>query len=135
MTSNILCSMDKQQMLLLVLLDLSAAFDSVSHSKLFTILKNAFNIKNICLKWIQSYISHRYQKIKVNSFLSREFPLNQGVSQGSCLGPVVFLAYISHLYTIIKEHNFEVDDFADDHQLLMPFYTNLSNDSNSLHIL
>ena len=39
MTSNILCSMDKQQMSFLVLLDLSAAFDSISHSKLFTILK------------------------------------------------------------------------------------------------
>ena len=71
--------MDKQQMPFLVLLDLSAVFDSVSHSKLFTILKNVFNIKNICLKWIQSYISYRYQKIKVNSSLSHEFPLNQGV--------------------------------------------------------
>ena len=48
---------------------------------------------------------------------------------------MVFLAYISHLYTIIKEHNFEVGGFADDHQLLMPFYTNLSSVSNSLHIL
>ena len=58
-TSNILCSMDKQQMSFLVLFDLSAAFYSVSHLKLFAILKNVFNIENISLKWIQAYISHK----------------------------------------------------------------------------
>ena len=135
MTSNILCSIDKQQISFLVLLYPSAAFDSVRHSKLFTILKNVFNISKNCLKWIQSYISHRYQKIKINFFFSREFPLNKGVPTGSCFGPVVFLAYISHLHTIIKEHNVEVGGFAHNHQLQMLFNTNLSSVSNSLHIL
>ena len=55
-------NMNKQQMSFLFLIDLSVAFDSISNSKLFAVLRNLFIIENISLKLIQSYISHRHQK-------------------------------------------------------------------------
>ena len=73
--------------------------------------------------------------MKENSSLFREFSLNQGVTLGSCFGSVMFLVYISLLYTIIREHEVQVCGFANDHQLLMPFFTNISSVADSLQVL
>ena len=72
LTSNILCSRDKQQMSFLVLLNQNAAFDSVSHSRIFAILITVFNIKNMSFR-INKNIYHKDKNNKVNSSLSSEF--------------------------------------------------------------
>ena len=83
--------MDKQEVTLLVLLDLSAAFDTVNHSLLLNILENDFGVTDSALKWFQSYLSGRKQRILIDNSLSDVFNLTCGVPQGSCLGPVLFL--------------------------------------------
>ena len=82
--------MDKQRVTLLLLLDLSAAFDTVEHDTLLRELQNSFGIQGKVHSWLKSYLSGRSQCISVNGALSRIFNLECGVPQGSCLGPLLF---------------------------------------------
>ena len=113
--------MDKQCVTLLLLLDLSAAFDTVEHNTLLRRLQNSFGIQGKVLLWLKSYLSGRSQCISVNGSLSRIFNLECGVPQGSCLGSLLFMLYTSRLFDIIKTHLPEVHCSADDTQLYLSF--------------
>ena len=89
--SDIMLNMDNQRCTLLILLDLSAAFDTINHDILINILRNQFGIAGDVLKWLKSYLSSRKQHIIVKTAKSINFPLDCGVPQGSCLGPILFL--------------------------------------------
>ena len=93
--------LDKQRMTLLLLLDLSAAFDTVDYGTLLRRLKNSFGIQGKVFSWFQSYLSGRSQCISVLSAFSRRFNLDCGVPQGSCLGPLLFTLYTSRLFQIV----------------------------------
>ena len=70
----------------MVLLDMSKAFDSISHEILLLKLKDV-GASNTCLQWFRSYLSDRQQVVRINSTLSESLPLSTGVPQGSILGP------------------------------------------------
>ena len=86
--NDILMNMDAQEVTLLILLDLSAAFETVNHGILLERLRSRFGVDETALEWFKSYLSGRLQRITVNGGTSATFPLDQGVPQGSCLGPV-----------------------------------------------
>jgi len=86
-------SMNEQQVTLLVLLDLSAAFDTLHHDVLIDRLMSSVGIGGKALDWFRSYLSDRSQRVSVNNVLSTTFSLKHGVAQGSCLGPVLFTIY------------------------------------------
>ena len=90
--------MEAQKVTLLVLLDLSAAFDTVRHDILLNRLKSRFGVDGKALEWFASYLADRTQRVTVNNGLSSAFPLRQGVPQGSCLGPLLFTVYTSKLF-------------------------------------
>ena len=119
--SDILSNMDKQEVTLLVLLDLSAAFDTVDHNILINILESDFGICGDVLKWFRSYLTGRVQRVIVNQQSSKTFNLNYGVPQGSCLGPVLFLLYASRLFEVVKKHLPSVHGYDDDTQLYVSF--------------
>ena len=73
-----------------LIIDLSAAFDTVDHTKLLNILCNELNIKGNALKWFKSFLSGRTQRVFVGSYISESLELSFGVSQGSILGPILF---------------------------------------------
>ena len=62
MHNDILLSMERQQVTLLVLLDLSAAFDTIDHATLLRRLETSFGIEGKALEWFSSYLSNRSQR-------------------------------------------------------------------------
>ena len=124
--NDILMSMDEQHVTLLVLLDLSAAFDTIHHDKLIGRLESDLGITDNALAWFKSYLSDRFQRVSVNGSLSDQFPLKQGVPQGSCLGPLLFTIYTRKLFQIVERHLPQVHCYADDTQLYVSFSPNRS---------
>ena len=87
-----------------MLLDLSAAFNTVDHRILLDSLKTDFGISGSALNWIESYLSNKTQRIYIDGVLSSNFNLKFGVSQGSCLGPLLFSLYTGKLFKIVESH-------------------------------
>lgn len=82
---DILMNMNRQHVTLLVILDLSAAFDTVDHCIMLDRLKSSFGIKDQVLKWFTSYLTNRSQFISINGGTSKRFDLKYGVPKGHVL--------------------------------------------------
>ena len=103
--------------LLLVLLDLSAAFDTVDRAILLERLHEEVGLQDSALQWMKSYLSDRKQSVHINNHVSTESTLSTGVPQGSVLGPLLFLIYLLPLQRVILRHCVQRRGFADDTQL------------------
>ena len=86
--NDILHNMNRQHVTLLVLLDLSSAFDTVNHDIMIR-LEMSFGIIGTAMQWLSSYLSGRSQHVIVNGEQSERLNLPFGVPQGSCLGPLL----------------------------------------------
>ena len=117
---EILCAFANQNGVLLVLFDLSAAFDTVDHKILLSHLKN-FGVTNVALHWIRSYLSDRSQCVCINEVKSSKFLLCCGVPQGSVVGPILFSIYTLSLSTVLAKHNLCHYFYAYDTQIYLPF--------------
>ena len=112
----------------LVLLDLSAAFDTIDHNILLGYLKSWFGLGGTVLRWFASYLRNRCQAIKIGSTLSELSNLIYGVLQGSVLGPLLLSLYTTPLSKIIRLHpHIKFHFYADDTQL----YIHLSHKNAS----
>ena len=116
-TNDILLALDRGEITVLTLLDLSAAFDTVDHDILFSTLRHNFGISGIALSWFKSYLSNRTQTVAIENFKSDSREVIFGVPQGSVLGPVLFLMYTKPLLDSIEAQNISNQSFADDTQL------------------
>ena len=116
--------MDRQEITLLVLLDVSAAFDTIDHQILLNVLGNYFGIIGSAHKWCSSYLTGRRQRVLINDRTSDDFHLNCGVPQGSCMGPILFILYIFRLYHVIANHLPSAHGYVNDTQLYLSFTPN-----------
>ena len=119
--NDLLINCDEQKPSILMLLDLSAAFDTVDQSKLLLILQDEIGIEGIALKWFTSFLQGRTQKVKIGNEYSAISELMYGLPQGSVLGPDLFKIYIRSLQRYIEPAKFKIFGFADDHQLMKSF--------------
>ena len=119
--SDALTSIDQQKCVVLLLLDLSAAFDTVDHAVLLDRLKTRFGIQDQALQWIISYFNDRRQTVVIDGHKSKEHTLTCNVPQGSVLGPKFFVDYESPLGNIIRSHGLTAHFYADDTQIYLSF--------------
>ena len=115
-------SIDRDEGVLMAMLDLSAAFDTVDHEVLIRRLHDLVGVEGIALDWFKSYLHERSQKVIINNISSHQKTLSTGVPQGSVLGPLLFLVYMLPLRHIIKRHQVLYHGYADDTQLYVTFH-------------
>ena len=120
-TDDILLSLDTGDNVFLLLLDLSAAFNTVNHSLLLSRLENSFGITGTVLQWFHSYLTGRSQLVEINDTKSSVRDLTVGVPQGSVLGPILYLLYTAPLAEIIRSHGLVYHFYADNTQLYISF--------------
>ena len=99
--NDILSAQDHGELTALLLLDLSAAFDTIDHDLLLSRLTKWFGIDGLVLQWVRSYLTGRSQLVKVDGVLSTPQLLLCGVPQGSVLGPLLFTVYTTPLSSIL----------------------------------
>jgi len=115
--SDILRAVDSGDVAALVLLDLSAAFDTVDHDILLKRLQATFGITDVAHRWIRSYLSGRTQRVRHGANISSITRLLCGVPQGSVLGPILFVLYTVDLIPLIQSHGLSAHLYADDTQV------------------
>ena len=107
LTNDILKTLESRSDVVLVLLDLSAAFDTLDHTILIERLRSYFNFSGTALQWFASYLHGRFQRVIIGDCISspRYLECTCGVPQVSILGPLLFTLYISALQDVI--HTYE----------------------------
>ena len=94
----------------LLFLDISKAFDSLDHEILVNKLRK-ISLSDSSIRWFESYLD-RVQIVRHNGMISKPCKFSNGIPQGSCLGPTLFIFYINELFKHIKDT--KVLMFADD---------------------
>ena len=116
-TNDTLRTTDCRQHVVLVLLDLTAAFDTIDHTILVERLESYFGFSKLTLRWFRSYLENRQQSIIIGDQVFTPRALHYGVPQGSILGPLLSTLYIALLQDVIARHNLNSLFCADDTQL------------------
>ncbi len=112
-------AIDNGSGVVLILLDLSAAFDNIDHDILLHRLEHHYGIAGGALATIKSYLSNRTQSVVVDGVCSTKKLLRFGMPQGSGLGPRKYCLYSKAVGTIIKLHGMLYHCYADDNQLYL----------------
>ena len=139
-TSDLLSGLNNNRGTILVLLDMSSAFDTLDHNVLIHIL-SAIGITGIALNWFTSYITNRFSSVRSNTNSSPSRPITHGIFHGSVLGPLLFNIYLLPMFDIFTDYpDISFHTYADDLQLYLnctqsPTYApdRLSSCIKSLH--
>ena len=95
----------------IIYLDISKAFDTVSHGILLEKLWS-IGITGVLWSWFKNYLTNRYERVSIKNCYSELLPVVLGVPQGSILGPLLFLVYINDMSSYIQHS--QILKFADD---------------------
>jgi hypothetical protein len=116
--NDLLLSVDRDNCSALVLLDLSAAFDTVDHQMLLGWLSNQFGVIEGALDW--NYFSDQFQSV-VNGVSSMSASVKTGVPQGSVLRLLLFTSYTAPVYNIACHQGVRSHFYVDDTQFSVEF--------------
>ncbi|KAF2365473.1 Reverse transcriptase domain [Trinorchestia longiramus] len=129
-TKKIHSDIDTKNVTLLLLLDLSKAFDSVEQTRLRQKISNL----SIATQWFQSYLANRSHAVRLENTISSPIQNDFGAPQGSILGPLLFLIFINDFPSMPS--NMRISMYADDVQIAMTSATaKLSQTKSNAEIL
>ena len=123
--TDLLDAINQKKVVCLVILDLSAAFDTVNCEYLLNHLKYRFGVNCTVLAWLTDYLTEQTQRVVLDGeqgqVQSDLVTLKYGVPQGSVLGLILFTLYISPLGDICRKHGIECHSYTDDQQENLSF--------------
>ena len=105
LTDKVLKGIDEKHITLAIFMDLSKAFDTLDHSILLTKLAY-YGINGSALEWFTSYLTGRTRYVEIDGISYDILSLSTGVSQGSILGPLLFLIYMNDIPNCTEYFNF-----------------------------
>ena len=114
---DIVGAFDRKHAMMFVMLDLSAAFDTINHAHLLKLLQDEYGVRGTALAWFRTYMEDRTYRVQIDSTTSEHIPLQCGVPQGSVLRPVIFTLYTTPMQRIFRRHGVHYHKYADDIQL------------------
>ena len=115
--ADLIEAMDQGNHVLLGLLDLSAAFDTVDQDILIERLSRSYGIRSTALNWFCSYLIDRRQYVQFNGDVSTVRTLKFGVPQGSVLCPLLYILHTADLGKLIVSCGLSSHFYADDSHL------------------
>ena len=117
-TNDVFVCLDKSKCTLMLLLDLTAAFDTVDHDILLDILWYDLGFRGTVFLWFVEFLSDRAQAVSIDGQKSGFKKNSFGVPQGSVIGPFLFNIYVRNLIKTMELAGFTIHGYADDHTLL-----------------
>lgn len=133
--NEIQVNLDERKLCSAIFIDVSKAFDCVSHTILLKKL-HQYGIRNKAFSLIESYLNNRCQCVSINNHTSRELTVDFGVPQGSILGPLLFNVYVNDIFDLPLKGKLQL--FADDAALVYnansfeSLYQDMQHDLNLL---
>ena len=119
--NDLLLAMNQQKLTALVLLDLSAAFDTIDHNILLSRLSSHYGLTGTVIQLLSSYLQSRTQSVKINSHKTCPSLVSTGVPQGSVLGPLLFSLYTSPLSQLFSNTPTSFHLYDDDKEAYISF--------------
>lgn len=104
----------------MIILDLTAAFDTIDHNILLNRLSHLVGIQGNALKWFCAYLKNRGSVVQLDNYFSDSVVSFCGVPQGSILGPILFSIYMILLGIICRKFNVAYNFSSHDPQLNLP---------------
>ena len=114
--------------ILILILDMSTAFDTVHHSILCQWLVNCFDVNGTALQWFISYLKGYKSQVNIAGMLSKPVQADFGLPKGSVLGPLLFTAHTVPMGNIAQKCGICYHLYADDCQLYVPFDPQVPSD-------
>ncbi len=118
---DLLIAVDRGKGTVVLLLDLSAAFDTIDHEILLKRIQSHCGISGTVLAWFRSYLTGRTQSVVVNGVRSSAITLKHGVPQGSVIGPKLYIIYVNCLQQVVARYGIKIKQYSDDTTIYLEF--------------